>query len=500
MEKTSSDLLSRSLSALKWSYLGVMSRILLQLVAQIAIARLIGPKAFGSASAAIFVMAIATLIVELGLGSALIQKKSDLTADDIRLVLRRIAFATGIGATAVYFLAETVADFWGDPAVALLLQILVIALVAQAGGVVSLALLRRKLDFRWIQFAQISGYFVGFFVIGITVAVFGGGPWSLISAWVAQNICTTTLLYWRTRHPFDIWRSAANADRNILAYGFRILGTNLANWAIENIDNFMVGRAFGTQALGAYTVSYNLVRTPTNHLVTSIQQVLFPASARSSGSNADHSLTYLVVVWGVSLVAFPIFLSVATLSGTVVDALYGAKWDSATSILLPLAIAMPFHAVMAVGGPMLWGRGEASREMRVQFVVAPILIVVLGAMMGTSPTAMAWAVASIYVFRAVWIQIQVATSMNMSPTSVFRAVFPGMTVGFVIAGVLWSANNFWLSMTVSSISRLLLAAFAGLLLAALVLVSMRKLLPKAIGTALAKRDDLPLMMRRALGL
>lgn len=129
----------------------------------------------------------------------------------------------------------------------------------------------------------------------------------------------------------------------------------------------MVGRAFGTQALGAYTVSYNLVRTPTNHLVTSIQQVLFPASARSRGTNADYGLTYLLVVWGVSLVAFPVFLSVAALSGTLVDALYGAKWASATPILLPLAIAMPFHAVMAVGGPMLWGRGEAVRELRVNW-------------------------------------------------------------------------------------------------------------------------------------
>lgn len=62
----------------------------------------------------------------------------------------------------------------GDPAVTLLLQALLIALLAQAGGVVSLALLRRELDFKWIG-VQISGYFFGFLLIGVTVAFFEGG-------------------------------------------------------------------------------------------------------------------------------------------------------------------------------------------------------------------------------------------------------------------------------------------------------------------------------------
>lgn len=499
METTTKNLISRSLSALKWSYLGVMARIVLQLVAQIAIARLIGPKAFGSASAAIFVMTLVNLIVELGLGSSLIQK-AQLTSDDLRLVMRRVFLAAGVGAMVVYFSAEAIADFWGDRAVMPLLQALVVALLAQAGGVVSLALLRRELNFKWIQVAQISGYFVGFFVIGITVAVFDGGAWSLVFAWIAQNLCTTILLFWRARHPVNFWGPTANADQSIQSYGVRILLTNLANWVIENIDNFMVGRAFGTYALGTYTVSYNLVRTPTNHLVTSIQQVLFPASARSMGNNDDHGLAYLVVVWGISLVAFPIFLSIAALSGTVVDALYGSKWLTAADILLPLALGMPFHAVMAVGGPMLWGRGEAGREMRVQFVIAPILVLVLGAMANMSPTAMAWGVAGVYVFRAIWIQAQVAAAMKISVASVCWAIVPGGVIGAVVASILWIANAYWITISVSSFPRLLLAGFAGLLMSALALLFMRKLLPKTIGIALRKRTDLPMVMQRVLGL
>ena len=477
----------------------MLSRIALQLVAQIAIARLVGPQAFGSASAAIFVMTLVNLVVELGLGSALVQKTT-LSSDDLRLVFRRIVLTAGLAAVAVYFGAEIIAVFWNDPSVAPLLQALTIATIAQAGGVVSLALLRRELDFKWIQVAQIAGYFVGFFVIGIIVAALDGGAWSLIFAWVGQSICTTALLYWRTQHPVNIWVPTAEADRGIQTYAFRILLTNLANWVIENIDNFMVGRAFGTHVLGAYSVSYNLVRTPANHLVTSIQQVLFPASARSIGKNDDHGLAYLVVTWGVSLLAFPIFFSVAALSGTVIDALYGVKWNSAAAILSPLALGIPFHAVMAVGGPMLWGRGEAGREMRVQFVVALILVFVLSAMMNMSATAMAWGVAGVYVLRAMWIQVQIAAAVNIPVSTIFRAVFPGVMVGTVVAGFLWGANSLWVEMSVSSLPRLLLAGLSGLLLAVSVLIFVRKLLPLPIERALAKRSDLPPILRRTLGL
>lgn len=487
------------MSALKWSYLGVISRIVLQLVAQIAIARMIGPKDFGSASAAIFVMTVVNIVVELGLGSALIQK-AQLSTDDLRLVMRRILLATGLSVVAIFFCAEPIADFWGDPTVTPLLRALAIALVAQATGIVSLALLRRELEFKWIQIAQITGYFVGFFIVGITVAVFDGGAWSLVVAWVVQNVWTSAFLYWRTRHSLNFWGATTKADRSIQRYGMRILFTNLANWIIENIDNFMVGRAFGTSALGAYTVSYNLVRTPTNHLVTSIQQVLFPASARSVGRNDEHGLAYLFVVWGISLVAFPAFLVVAALSATVVDALYGAEWSSASAILLPLSLGMPFHAVMAVGGPMLWGRGEAGREMRVQFVVVPVLVLVLAAMTNMSPAAMAWGVAAVYVFRAIWIQMQVAAAMHLSVLSVFRAVIPGMIVGVVVANVMRLTDTFWLEMHISSQMRLMIAAISGLLFAAVVVAFLKKLLPLEIEKALSKRNDLPLMMRRLLGL
>lgn len=495
----SKNIISKSFASLKWNYLGVAARVVLQLVAQIALARLVGPEAFGSASAAIFVMIFASILVELGLGSSLVQRKN-LSADDMLFAFRRILIASFVAGFVMYFFAAAISSFWGDPLVAPLLQVLVIALVAQASGIVSVSYLKRELDFKWIQISQIMGYFVGYIVVGVAVAVMGGGSWSLVAAWVGQTVFTTILLYWRVRHPVNILRSTTCADQNLQTYGLRILFTNIANWMIENIDNFMVGRAFGTSALGVYTVSYNLVRTPTNHLVTSIQQVLFPVSARTQASIEGHRLTYLVIIWGVSLIAFPVFFSVAGISATVIDALYGNKWGAAAGILLPLAIAMPFHAVMAVGGPILWGRGEAGREMRVQIFVAIALVIVLASMMNLTPAWMAWGVAGVYVLRAIWMQSQVAKALQLNLILVLWSVLPGLIVGSVIACILMISDHYWLVSAFGSVFRLLAAVLLGSFLAGLMLFLIHKLLPSSIRIGLVGRTDLPNMMRRMLRL
>ena len=138
--------------------------------------------------------------------------------------------------------------------------------------------------------------------------------------------------------------------------------------------------------------------------------------------------------------------------------------------------------------------------MRVQFVVALILVFVLSAMMNMSATAMAWGVAGVYVLRAMWIQVQIAAAVNIPVSTIFRAVFPGVMVGTVVAGFLWGANSLWVEMSVSSLPRLLLAGLSGLLLAVSVLIFVRKLLPLPIERALAKRSDLPPILRRTLGL
>lgn len=433
ISRVSQSITERSLNAIKWNYLGVVARIVSQLVAQITLARLLGPEAFGLFAVALIVLGIGNIVVEMGLGSALVQKKH-LTDEDVRLAFTWVVVAGFVMAMLVFVLAETIANFFHDPRVAEVTRGLTPVLVLQSLSIVPLSLLKRELAFKAIQGSQIVSYLFGFLLVGVGSALLGAGVWSLVAAWFAQTLSAAIILIAIKRHAMKpLFRSR---DKVLRGFGVQVLFTNIANWVIENVDNLLVGKIFGPAALGLYSVSYNLVRTPTNHLVVTLQTVLFPASARAQDNQKNLQRAYLTVVAGVALIAIPVFAGIASVSGTVVDALFGNKWIDAAPILLPLALAMIFHALMAVAGPVLWGKGAAGAELKVQFGVALALVAALLVAARYSMVVMAWAVCAVYAMRLVGLTAALMRHIHLPLLVLLRALSGGVLAGAIIIVVL----------------------------------------------------------------
>lgn len=406
-----SDLVDRTLSAIKWEYLGVIARIVLQFVAVVVLARLLGPQKFGLFGATILVVGLGNLLCEMGLGAALVQK-TRLSAEDIRIAFTWLMLTSFVLSILVFLGAGAIATLFAEKELERLLRVATLVFIAQAVGVVSFALLRRRLDMRSIQLAQVVSYVVGFPGIGVLCALLGVGALSLVLALLTQVVIASLMAYGKTRHSIKpLFRRRTAHQRS---FGHRVLFVNLANLLIENADNFIVGKFVGMSALGLYSVAYNLVRTPTNHLVVALQRVIFPASAASQENTHGLRRTFLTAVSGLSLVTLPIFTCVGFLSDAVVSALYGEKWLDAGPLLFPLALAMPLHAVMAVGGPVLCGKGLVGLELKIQAWVAAVFVIAAYAAAQFSLEALAWSVFALYFLRAVWMIQTVLQALEVS--------------------------------------------------------------------------------------
>ncbi|MCC6609980.1 MAG: lipopolysaccharide biosynthesis protein [Burkholderiales bacterium] len=431
------SLIKHSVRALKWSYVGVAARVVLQIASQIVLARLLGPAAFGVVTAAVLVILIAGIVAELGLGTALIQAPS-IDSTDIRSAFTRVLLAAAIMSMVILLGADLVAALFGNPQVAAVLRWMTLAMIFQACGAVSLGLLRRRLDFKTIQVAQVSSYFVGFFLIGVTCAWLGAGEWSLVAAWVSQTFLASVIQYARVRH--ELAPRLRSGPAALTGFGLRTVGASFANWSVENLDNLMVGRAFGTTTLGAYSIAYSLVRTPVNHIVFSLQQVIVPFTARAQEDREMLRKAYLTLLWAVAVVTMPTFFGLGVLAPTAIDALYGSAWSEAIPLLLPLALAMPLHAVQAVGGPVLWGSGEVGREIHVTGWVVVLLILVLLIASRISAIAVAWSVWLVYLVRAIWITGKVSTLIGLRLSKALSMLRGGIVVGCATAATLYAAN------------------------------------------------------------
>jgi len=432
-------LADRTIAAAAWNYLGTVVRIIGQLITQILLARMVGPQAFGLVALAILPILFSCLVVDLGLGSALVQQKKP-TQDDIKAVWSRTTF-TGLGVTVILFWgAQLLSMLLGNPQAESVIRWLSPIALMYGLTVVPLAMLRRQLDMKKIQFAQLGAYLTAFMGVGVISAWSGAGVWALVAAWITFYVITfaLTLHFSKLKLRFA---SPFHGAEQLNDFGKKIMFTNLFNWAVENLDNFAVGRFFGAQALGMYSVSYNLTRTPANHIVTSLQSALFPASARMQDNTAILQRGYLSVVSAVSLLAIPVFLGMAAVSQTLILALFGAKWQGASGVIVPLAISMIFHVIMAVSGPILAGKGKPEIEFHVQLWTGLLFIGLLIAAAKSSVLVIAWGVLAIYIIRMTWMTTALLKALKINAASFFKILYGPALLGTAVAGAMLGIDN-----------------------------------------------------------
>src|ERR1035437_888809 len=112
--KVSQPQTARAFSALRWGYVGFLTRALASFGSGIVLARLLGPKPFGQVAAAMLVFGIANQLADGGFSSALVQAP-DLAEEDVRFAFT-IQLAIGASLTVCcLLLAPAVAMAFRDP-------------------------------------------------------------------------------------------------------------------------------------------------------------------------------------------------------------------------------------------------------------------------------------------------------------------------------------------------------------------------------------------------
>jgi len=457
-------LLGKAMRAFKWNVLGVAARILLQFGAMVALARLIDPAGFGFFGGSLLVYGLAVLMADLGLGMALVQR-GELTEDIRRTAWGHLLLSHAAVAAGVYWGAPWFAALLDAPELQDGIRVMALAVLITAFVVMPTAELRRRIDFRRMQMAQVTGYFAGFVLTAIPLAILGWGGWSLVVALLVQQTVMAAICIHAAPQPLrPRW---ARLPAGLPAFGLRVVGSNMANWVTENLDNLLIARFKGLAALGVYSVSYSLARTPVNHVVNTIQQVVFATSSRVQSDDDSLSRGYLALLKAVGLVSLPVFFGAAIVADSVIAGLYGNRWLEAGPVFAALCVAMPFHALMAVAGPILWGRGRTGVELKVQIGVAAALLLVLLVLMDQSLAVLAWGVCAVYAGRAIWLTGALAKDLDIAPVRIMRALLSPAVLAVVTMVLLSLLENLFASATTSVVLRLaglIGGAGAGLLL------------------------------------
>jgi lipopolysaccharide exporter len=390
------DIGTRSISAVFWAGGGAAARISLQLATQISLARILGPEQYGLFAIGAIVISFSAFFSDIGIAYGLIQKR-EVNAEDLRFVFTWQVIIGSMVTAAIANFSYSIAVFFGDIKAHDVVSALAVVCLLNSLAAPSNNMLKRNMNFRSIQIAQLGGYIGGYILIGLPLALLGAQVWALVIAWIVQATIVLVILYVAARHPLQplLWHKDAIT---LSRYGFTVLATNVTNWLIGNVDRVIIARYFSAREVGLYATSYNVLQSPTSALLGVIQPVFFSASSRVSDDKSKIVGGYYALIGAITIFVLPAFASLSTVSETFVLAVYGDQWIGAAAVFRPLALAMPLFLIWGMTTPLLWTGGEPSREFKAQLPVAMIWIAVSWIAAHYSLALVGWAVCRSFGF------------------------------------------------------------------------------------------------------
>lgn len=432
------DLAGKSISALKWNYIGRLVSLTLQFTIGIVLARMLGPEPFGLVAIAMFVQGLAGLFADAGLGAALIQSKQ-ITDHDIRSVFSTQCCIGLLICLTISLASPLLAVFFKDPNASPVITLMATSFLIQSIGQTANALARRNLEFKRLQVISLAAYCIGYLGVGLPMAYLDYGVWSLVAAQLVQVSINAIVTLLSHKHPILPFVNPFRC--RFLRFGVAITANNITSWGLGCIDTAIIGRFFETALLGSYNRAFNLVNMPMYSIVSSIQSVLISGYAKTQDNSASVKRTYIASVGVMALLFLPVYAAASAVADALVLGIYGQNWSMAVPLLKPLALAMPVHAMLAMTGPMLTGTGRPRYELNAQLATLCISLPLLIVAAQQSIDLMIYALLATFCLRFVALSIAARAALKFHFKQLIRVLLMPTVLAILMYAIAYELNE-----------------------------------------------------------
>lgn len=331
----------------------------LNLISLLVLARLLDPHSFGLVAIALLIIGGFDMLANLGLGSALIQKK-DPTDEDANAIFILSPIASVFLYAAAFIFSDSAGRFFNSGEIPLIIKILSLMLIIQSLASVQSALLEKRLAYKK-RFIPDSISNLSYLLVAVSMALLGFGVWSLVIGSLVRCAVNTLLLWWVLP-----WRPSLTFDlasaKGLLNYGKHIVLLGVISFLFRNIDNAVIAKYLTPTYLGYYTLAYTLANILPQIAKMTIGRIVFPLYSQlrqdmDAFKNAFLPINQVNMIFSVG---FTILL-VASIPA-IVAVFLGEKWGTIRPLVQILAFLGLQRAIASVGTPALNAFGVPQRQ------------------------------------------------------------------------------------------------------------------------------------------
>lgn len=344
------DISKHIVSGFKWETILKMLQQAVSFIVNIIIIRFLMPEDYGLVSLVAVVMNILLVVVDMGLNTAIIQKKN---IDRGHL---STAFFINMGVGVVLFaliqvLSPVIGEYYKKPQMVPYLKTFSVVFIIRAASSVQVALTGRELNFKKSTIINMISVFLGT-IVKIILAYLGYGVWSIIYGEIVSQICITIMFWIDTDFHISIYEVNGRYFRDIFRFGINVMLINLLTIVSQQIDMMVIGRILPSVKVGLYSIAFSISTGLPAHINSITQKVMFPAFLTFQDDDKGISESYFKLIKFLGLVSLPICAGIIFVIPEFTSIALKDKWMPAVPIIQILCI----YAMSNSLGGILWGQ------------------------------------------------------------------------------------------------------------------------------------------------
>lgn len=370
------NLKQKTVKGMGWSAIDQVSRMGIQFIVGIVLARLLSPDEYGLIGILTIFITVFTFVCDSGFTNALIRKK-DAKEIDYSTVFYVNLGLSFVMALALFLCAPLIAKFFERPELVSLTQVMSSVVVINALAIVQRARLTKAVDFKTqTKITIISSVISG--IVGITMAYTGFGVWALVGQQITAQGCNTTLLWlcnkWLPKLEFSI-----ASFKEMWNFGWKLLVSGLLDTAWKEIYQVVVGKCYAPATLGLYTRAKQFSQMFSSNLTNVVQRVSFPVLSSIQDDKVRLKNAYQRVIRTTMLPTFVLMYGMAASAKPMILFLLGEKWLGCVGFLQIICIYGALYPLHAINLNMLQVQGRSDLFLKLEIIkkciaVGPILL------------------------------------------------------------------------------------------------------------------------------
>lgn len=375
------NLKQKTVSGLTWSFIDNFAKLGITFVIGIILARLLTPREFGLIGMITIFIAVSQSFIDSGFTQALI-RKNDCSQKDYSTVFY---FNLVVGVflyIVLFFAAEPISRFFGEPQLKLLVQVLGLGLIINSLTIVQTAILTKRIDFKLqTKISIIASIISG--MIGIGMAYNGYGVWSLVVRTLTGFAFTSLLLWlWNKWKPTLVF--SKDSFKEMFSFGSKLLLSGLIDTTYRNIYLLIIGKFFSATELGYYTRADQFNKLISQNITSVIQSVSYPVLSSIQDDIPLLRTAYQKLIKSTMLIIFVLMLGMAAIAEPLVLALIGEKWMTSVVYLQLLCFVGMLYPLHALNLNMLQVQGRSDLFLKLEIIkkLLAIPIIVIGILFG----------------------------------------------------------------------------------------------------------------------